>query len=258
MGRRRLLVQAPGAGRRRPDRSVRRFRGHDPRADGSMRWPSSSTPSRNTRARSRCWRSARSPTSRWPSGCTRRSCRSIKRIVDMGGAFEVPGNTTPSAEMNIWYDPEAARIVVREPIDQAFIPLDVTDTVPMNKALFERVTADPASVTAKILQPVRIRQTARDEPAGHLVHLRHARAGLSRRPVLRDRRRRAVGGRRRHLGAQLRPHARVCRAAAGQRPAEGKGRPAFRQRAVLHAFCGPDDAAGASPAAQVSAPAAPC
>jgi inosine-uridine nucleoside N-ribohydrolase len=76
----------------------------------------------------------------------------IKRIVYMGGAFEVPGNTTPSAEMNIWYDPEAARIVVREPIDQAFIPLDVTDTVPMNKALFERIAANPASVTTRILK----------------------------------------------------------------------------------------------------------
>lgn len=75
----------------------------------------------------------------------------IKRIVYMGGAFEVPGNTTPSAEMNIWYDPEAARIVVREPIDHAFIPLDVTDTVPMNKALFERATVDPASLTSKVL-----------------------------------------------------------------------------------------------------------
>ena len=76
----------------------------------------------------------------------------IKRIVYMGGAFEVPGNTTPSAEMNIWYDPEAARIVVREPIDQAFIPLDVTDTVPMNKVLFGRIAADPASVTTRILK----------------------------------------------------------------------------------------------------------
>ena len=33
----------------------------------------------------------------------------IKRIVYMAGAFEVPGNTTPAAEMNVWYDPEAAR-----------------------------------------------------------------------------------------------------------------------------------------------------
>jgi ribosylpyrimidine nucleosidase len=76
----------------------------------------------------------------------------IKRIVYMGGAFEVPGNTTPAAEMNVWYDPEAARIVVREPIDHAFIPLDVTNTVPMNKALFEQIVADPASVTTRILK----------------------------------------------------------------------------------------------------------
>jgi inosine-uridine nucleoside N-ribohydrolase len=76
----------------------------------------------------------------------------IKRIVYMGGAFEVPGNTTPAAEMNVWYDPEAARIVVREPIDQAFIPLDVTDTVPMNKALFEQIAGNPGSVTTRILK----------------------------------------------------------------------------------------------------------
>ncbi len=57
----------------------------------------------------------------------------IKRIVFMAGAFEVPGNTTPAAEMNVWYDPEAARVVVRQPIEQAFIPLDVTNTVPMTK-----------------------------------------------------------------------------------------------------------------------------
>jgi inosine-uridine nucleoside N-ribohydrolase len=76
----------------------------------------------------------------------------IKRIVYMGGAFEVPGNTTPAAEMNVWYDPEAARIVAREPIDQAFIPLDVTDTVPMNKTLFDKIAGNPESVTARILK----------------------------------------------------------------------------------------------------------
>jgi purine nucleosidase len=76
----------------------------------------------------------------------------VKRIVYMGGAFDVTGNTTPAAEMNIWYDPEAARIVVREPIDQAFIPLDVTNTVPLDKVLFDQVTADPASPIAKLLR----------------------------------------------------------------------------------------------------------
>jgi inosine-uridine nucleoside N-ribohydrolase len=76
----------------------------------------------------------------------------IKRIVYMAGAFEVPGNTTPAAEMNVWYDPEAARIVAREPIDQTFIPLDVTNTVPLDKALFERITVNPEAITTRLLK----------------------------------------------------------------------------------------------------------
>jgi purine nucleosidase len=74
----------------------------------------------------------------------------VKRIVYMGGAFEVRGNTTPAAEMNIWYDPEAARIVVRQAIPQAFIPLDVTDTVPLSKRIFERITADGDGIVARL------------------------------------------------------------------------------------------------------------
>jgi len=89
----------------------------------------------------------------------------IKRIVYMGGAFEVPGNTTPAAEMNVWYDPEAARIVVRQPIEQAFIPLDVTNTVPMTRAIFDRLTAAPGTPVAKLLASSGLAKRFRNDPS---------------------------------------------------------------------------------------------
>lgn len=54
----------------------------------------------------------------------------IKRVVYMGGAFFQPGNVTPSAEFNWWFDPEAARIAVRTPFrEQVIFGLDVCEKV---------------------------------------------------------------------------------------------------------------------------------
>jgi inosine-uridine nucleoside N-ribohydrolase len=66
----------------------------------------------------------------------------VKRIVYMGGAFDVPGNMTPAAEMNWWFDPEAARMSVRAPFpDQLIVGLDVCEKYLFDKKIFERITS---------------------------------------------------------------------------------------------------------------------
>jgi len=71
----------------------------------------------------------------------------IKRILYMGGAFDVPGNTTPAAELNWWIDPEAVRIVVRSPIEQVVNSLDLSDTVFFDKDKYDRVMKADTPVT---------------------------------------------------------------------------------------------------------------
>lgn len=54
-------------------------------------------------------------------------CKSrIERIVLMGGSASVGGNHTPTAEYNIYADPEAAKMVFASGIDIAMIGLDIT------------------------------------------------------------------------------------------------------------------------------------
>lgn len=65
----------------------------------------------------------------------------IKRIVYMGGAFEIPGNTTPAAEFNWWFDPEAARIVLRQPIEHVIFPNDVCEKVTFDASVYKRIVA---------------------------------------------------------------------------------------------------------------------
>jgi inosine-uridine nucleoside N-ribohydrolase len=72
----------------------------------------------------------------------------IKRIVYMGGAFDVPGNMTPAAEFNWWFDPEAAKISIRAPFaNQLIVGLDVCEKYHFNKKIFDRITAIDTPVT---------------------------------------------------------------------------------------------------------------
>ncbi len=72
----------------------------------------------------------------------------LRRWVFMGGAFRVPGNTTPTTEWNIHCDPEAARIVLAA--WQAAIDADpsVPRALGMGLDVTERARIMPADVAA--------------------------------------------------------------------------------------------------------------
>lgn len=61
----------------------------------------------------------------------------IQEIVLMGGAYFQVGNITPTAEFNIYVDPEAAAIVFKSGVPITVMPLDVT-----HKALVTRPRVD--------------------------------------------------------------------------------------------------------------------
>jgi purine nucleosidase len=50
----------------------------------------------------------------------------IREIVLMGGGFFEGGNITPTAEFNIYVDPQAAQIVLQSGVPIVILPLDVT------------------------------------------------------------------------------------------------------------------------------------
>ena len=58
----------------------------------------------------------------------------VQQIVLMGGAYFEVGNITPTAEFNIYVDPEAADIVLKSGVDLVVMPLDVTHKALTNKA----------------------------------------------------------------------------------------------------------------------------
>ena len=72
----------------------------------------------------------------------------IKRIVFMGGNIRVPGNASPAAEFNFWFDPEAARIVLRSRIPQkVMFGLDICNLAKIKRAEFDQIVKVKTPIT---------------------------------------------------------------------------------------------------------------
>jgi inosine-uridine nucleoside N-ribohydrolase len=72
----------------------------------------------------------------------------IKRLVFMGGNVHVPGNTTRAAELNFWFDPEAAQIVLRSSITKkVMFGLDICNHATLDKAHFDQIASAGTPIT---------------------------------------------------------------------------------------------------------------
>ena len=77
----------------------------------------------------------------------------IKKVIYMGGAINISGNTTPGAEFNWWYDPEAIKICLRTPFkEQIIIPNDTAERVYYTKTQYDRIVNAPETPIVKMFK----------------------------------------------------------------------------------------------------------
>lgn len=78
--------------------------------------------------------------------------KKAKEIVVMGGAVRCSGNITPTAEFNIWFNPEAAQAVFDSRDDIVVLPLDVTRDLVFTQPMAETVIrSNPDSPLAQFM-----------------------------------------------------------------------------------------------------------
>lgn len=65
----------------------------------------------------------------------------VQQLIMMGGGFFEGGNITPTAEFNVYVDPEAANVVLKSGVDVVMMPLDVTHKALTTQARLDRFRA---------------------------------------------------------------------------------------------------------------------
>jgi inosine-uridine nucleoside N-ribohydrolase len=81
----------------------------------------------------------------------------IRSVTMMGGAVGVPGNlerpelANPHAEWNVYIDPYATSVVLRSGLPVTLVPLDATNSVPINAAVAGRLGRSPTAVFVRDL-----------------------------------------------------------------------------------------------------------
>ncbi|WP_169091242.1 nucleoside hydrolase [Paenibacillus sp. PL91] len=90
----------------------------------------------------------------------------VKQIIYMGGAIDIPGNTSPAAEFNWWFDPESIKITLRTPFKrQIVVPNDVAERVYYNKSVYDRIVKMPETPIVKMFKDLQSERFAKNPKA---------------------------------------------------------------------------------------------
>ncbi len=96
--------------------------------------------------------------------------RQARQVVIMGGALQVPGNITPTAEFNFYADPHAARQVLASEAELVLVGLDVTEQVWLDQTALQAGTGTRAGFCRAACEPVIAFEAAHYGSAGMHVH----------------------------------------------------------------------------------------
>ena len=95
----------------------------------------------------------------------------LARVVVMGGAVDVRGNMTPTAEFNIYVDPEAAARVVAAGLPLDLVPLDATRQAVVSRQDLERALGRcPGPLATRVAAFTRRGFTGDAATAGMVLH----------------------------------------------------------------------------------------
>jgi purine nucleosidase len=77
---------------------------------------------------------------------------SIGRVFAMGGTVGVPGNATPQAEFNVWFDAEAAEALFAANVPLTLLPLDATNGLTYSRESIMALASPQAAYIREYLE----------------------------------------------------------------------------------------------------------
>ena len=96
--------------------------------------------------------------------------RTVGRVVAMGGAVDVPGNVTPTAEFNMHVDPEAAKRVFEAGLPLDLVPLDATRQARLTRPQLTDALRQAPRIVADRIAAFTARAFRVDDARGMALH----------------------------------------------------------------------------------------